>query len=142
VKSRWLLAQVAKQLLGVLLNAANPERSFFRARANDHAVSDEPGGCPENKNAVNCSRLQGANLNGGGLYRLLCVNSESNVVYAFASIGTYYSSIALFFPRLRRPARAAGVGDGSLFAPCAVIAPHSGSLAPVCSTMSRFIGLQ
>jgi hypothetical protein len=50
----------------------------------------------------------------GGLYHVLCMKSKSKVDFAYASIGAYYSSIVQFFPRLRRPAEAAGVGDGSL----------------------------
>jgi hypothetical protein len=60
---------------------------------------------------------------------------------AYASIGEYYSSLVQFFPPLRRPARAAGVGDGSLFVPFAVVAPSSGSLAPICFSICRFSNL-
>jgi hypothetical protein len=56
---------------------------------------------------------------------------SKDVVFAYASIGSYRSSIVLFFPRMPRPARAAGADDGSLSAPCAVVAPPSGPLAPV-----------
>jgi hypothetical protein len=74
----------------------------------------------------------------GRLYRVLCMNSKSKVDFAYASIGAYYLSTVQFFPPLRLPARAAGVGEGSLFAPCAVVAPPSGSLAPACFAICRF----
>jgi hypothetical protein len=74
----------------------------------------------------------------GGLYRVLCMKSKSKVDFAYASIGAYYLSIVQCFPPLRRPARAAGVGEGSLFTPCAVVTPPSSSLAPVCFAIWRF----
>jgi hypothetical protein len=36
-----------------------PGASFVGARANDHAVADEPGGCRQYNNSVLYSRLQG-----------------------------------------------------------------------------------
>jgi hypothetical protein len=69
---------------------------------------------------------------------------SKDVVFAYAPIGACRSSIVLFFPR-QRPARAAGAGganDGTLSAPCAVVAPPSGPLAPVCSAICRFSSLQ
>jgi hypothetical protein len=53
----------------------------------------------------------------------------------------YYTSTVQFFPPWRRPVRAAGVDDGSLSAPCAVVAPSSGSLAPICSDICRSIAM-
>jgi hypothetical protein len=74
----------------------------------------------------------------GGLYRVLCMKSKSKFDFAYASIGAYYLSIVQCFPPLRRPETAAGVGEGSVIEPCAVVALPSGSLAPVCFASCRF----
>jgi hypothetical protein len=77
----------------------------------------------------------------GGLYRVLCMKSNSKADFAHASIGAYYLSIIQRLPPLRRLARAASVGEASLFAPCAVVAPPSSSLAPVFFSICRFSSL-
>jgi hypothetical protein len=65
------------------------------------------------------------NSNDSGLYRVLCMKSESKVIFAYASIRVKCSSIVQFFARLRRLLRAASVCDGSLAAPCAVVACYA-----------------
>jgi hypothetical protein len=77
----------------------------------------------------------------GGLYRVLCIKSKSKVDFAYASKEAYYLSMVQFFPPLRRPAEAAGVDDGSLYVPYAVVAPPSGSLALTCFAICQFDSL-
>jgi hypothetical protein len=53
---------------------------------------------------------------------IVAPRSESKVVFAYATIKAYSSSIFQSLPRVRRAARAAGVSDGSLSALRTVVA--------------------
>jgi hypothetical protein len=107
----------------------NRERSSLARRPHRRGLFSERAHC-----------WTSANSNGWAIPRVVYeVEIKGRLrVRIYRGIQFVYSPV---FPPLRRPARAAGVGEGSLFAPCAVVAPPSGSLAPVCFGICRFESL-